>query len=156
MAGTGLLIFILAVLRDAHIITIWEWALGIVAGFAVGGVFAFRLNPSGFNTSSEKTSVIAESFETVCHTVPMVISSNHWKLRNADLQRGLFNARIGWSWHTVGSTLLVIVTSMSEKEVSVYAFCGTRSINDPGHNDKMIAKFFNGLDSRLKRHNMIA
>ena len=54
MAGTGVLIFVLALLRDAHIITIWEWALGIVAGFAVGGAFAFRLNPSASTPQARK------------------------------------------------------------------------------------------------------
>ena len=36
---------------------------------------------------------------------------------------------------------LIDVSRDGEKPVNIHAFCGTRSMNDPGHNDKMIEVF---------------
>ena len=105
-----------------------------------------QMAPKDFATHSEKSLTVNKPFEKVCEFTPRIIAKNHWKLQEADPERGHFKARIGMSLHTFSSALLVDVSRKDEQTSNVHVFCGTRSVNDPNHNDKMIAKFFDSLE----------
>jgi len=125
----------------------------VITGVVITLITVWRgiqLLPSGFATSSERSLTLDVSFEGVCRIIPLVVSKNHWKMQEVDLEKGHFKARIGWSWHTIGSTFLIDVTGIDPKSVKIHAFCGTRSSADPGHNEKMLTKFLDGLGKATK------
>jgi len=151
---TALVVSTLSLARSSEVLTHSEYAAGLVIGEAIILCFLawkrLQAAPSSFATSSEKSLPIAESVDRVCHATPKVVSDNRWKLEEADLNKGHFRARIGMSLHTFSSTFLIDVAPADENSVNVHVFCGTRSSNDPDHNDRMISKFFAGLGDALR------
>lgn len=152
-AVNTLLILALRLLRGWGVLTFWEYAVGLSAGVLVITLFlvwqGLQMAPTGFATVNEKSSSLALPYERVCELIPKVVAKNHWKLLEGDAKSGRFKARIGMSLHTFSSSFMIDVTASDGTSVNIHVLCGTRSANDPGHNDRMVAKFFNQLEKAL-------
>lgn len=158
-AITILLLSVLRFLRGNGTLTFWGYGMALVSGVLIITFFAvwegLKLAPTGFATVSEKSFSIGEPFKSVIEVVPKVLSQNHWKLEEADINNGHFKARIGMSLHTFNSIMQIDVSNASSRSVNIHVLCGTRSLNDPGHNDKMIAKFSSKLLIVLKDSQLV-
>lgn len=150
---TILLLSVLRFLRVTGTLSFWGYTLALVSGVLVITSFVVwegaKIAPTGFANVSKKSISVMEPFEKVCETVPRVVSKNHWKLKETDIKKGHFEAKIGMSLHTFSSTMLIDISSADRRSANIHVLCGTRSLHDPGHNDKMIAKFLSGLGSAL-------
>ena len=155
IVAIGLLTYGSRALRISGVLDSTSYGVVLGSGLLIVTLFAvwhgLQMAPKGFATSSEKSLTLNRPYGDVCRLIPKVVGRNHWKLLEGSQETGHFKARIGMSLHTFSSTLIVDLKHLDEESVSVHAFCGTRSVNDPGHNDKMIDKFFFGLKNELRR-----
>jgi len=116
----------------------------------LGVIYLRKALPPGSLITSEKSASAPERFEAVCDVIAGVLAKDHWKLIEADKQRGHFEARKIMTLRTFRPTLLIDVGRMDGGSAKVHVLCGTRSLNDPAHNDKMIDDFLRELEDSLK------
>ena len=106
--------------------------------------------PSGEGAESKQSRRVAFPFESVCKVIFSVVSKNHWKMLEADEQHGQFKAKIGLSAWTISQTISIQVSRLDDRSVKADVKCKAyRAPNDHGQNDKMIAKFYRGLEKSV-------